>query len=69
MEDVPFSSCGANLNAAHIRRTTLQELHGWRADRFQYVALASALHTFVSQVRRSFKGWRAVSFQRVAPAV
>eukprot|EP00959_Pyramimonas_sp_CCMP1952_P051166 1069444-Pyramimonas_sp.AAC.1 len=47
MERWWFSKCGSRLNAARIRSTCVQQLHGLRAVAFQNGSLALALRTVV----------------------
>ena len=61
MEGGPFSKLGSRLSAAHIRFENVQQFQGWRAARFQNVALALAPRTLVLNNCSNFKdGWRLV---------
>ena len=68
MEGGSFSKWGSRLGATHIRLTSLQHLHGWRAARFQNWALALAPRTFVLKVSNSYKdGGRFVFKMGLSP--
>eukprot|EP00959_Pyramimonas_sp_CCMP1952_P000346 6716-Pyramimonas_sp.AAC.1 len=54
MEGGSFSKRGSRLSAAHTRPNPIQGLHGWRAGRFQNVALASAPRAIVPNMCKSF---------------
>ena len=56
IEGGSFSKWGSRLGAADIRLKTLQQLHGWRADRFRNGALALAPRTFVLKLCNSYTG-------------
>eukprot|EP00959_Pyramimonas_sp_CCMP1952_P003685 77625-Pyramimonas_sp.AAC.1 len=68
MECGSLSKCGARLSAAHIRFENVQELHGWRAGRFQHVVLALAPRTFVLKNCNGFThGGRVVFTMSLSP--
>ena len=54
MEGGSFSKLGSRWGASQIRLKSLQQLHGWRAGRFQNGALALVPRAFAYLQRYSF---------------
>eukprot|EP00959_Pyramimonas_sp_CCMP1952_P121214 2534522-Pyramimonas_sp.AAC.1 len=59
MEGGWFSKCGSRPSSVHLR-FLLQELHGWRAARFQNVDIALAPCMFVFYCKSFTDGGRLV---------